>query len=75
MIISRKKNPRCSKSQKKLPVTRCTMPAKCMKRVIDNYESLVQFLEECLEKKLYQEAKAKILGWHLFIFIFYFIII
>ena len=31
-----------------------------MKRVIDNYESFLQLWEECLEKKLDQETKARI---------------
>ena len=40
------------KKLKKLSATRWTVRAECMKRVIDNYESLLQLWEECLEEKL-----------------------
>jgi len=47
---------------KKLSTMRWTVPAECMKRVIDNYESLLQLWEEYLEEKLDQETKARIVG-------------
>ena len=50
------------KKLKKLSATRWTVRAECMKRVIDNYESLLQLWEECLKEKLDQETKARIVG-------------
>ena len=49
------------KALKKLSATRRTV-AKCMKRIIDNYELLLQLWEECLEEKLDEETKARIVG-------------
>ena len=34
----------------------------CIKRVIDNFESLFELWEECTEEKLDQETKARIIG-------------
>ena len=48
------------KKLKKLSTTRWTVRAECMKRIIDNYELLLQLWEECLEEKLDQETKARI---------------
>ena len=50
------------KKLKKFSATRWTVRAECMKIVIDNYESLLQLWEECLEEKLDQETKARIVG-------------
>ena len=50
------------KKLKKLSATRWTVHEECMKRVIDNYESLLQLWEECLEENLDQEAKVRIVG-------------
>ena len=50
------------KKLKKLSATRWTVRAECMKRVIDNYERLLQLWEECLEEKLDQETKVRIVG-------------
>ena len=46
----------------KLSTTRWTVRAKCMKRILDNYQSLMQLWEECLEEKLDQETSARIIG-------------
>ena len=51
------------KKLKKLLVTRWTVHAEYMKRIIDTYESLWQLWEENLEEKLDQETKARIVGW------------
>ena len=50
------------KKLKKLSATRWSVHEECMKRVIDNYESLLQLWEECLEENLDQEAKVRIVG-------------
>ncbi|XP_066927281.1 zinc finger MYM-type protein 1-like [Clytia hemisphaerica] len=46
----------------KLSTTRWTVRAECMKRIIDNYESLLLLWDECLKEKLDQETKARIIG-------------
>ena len=46
----------------KLSTTRWTVGAKCMKRILDNYQSLIQLWEECLEERLDQETRARIIG-------------
>ena len=46
------------KKLKKISATRWTVRAECMKRVIDNYASLLQLLKKCLEEKQDQETKA-----------------
>ena len=46
----------------KLSTTRCTVRAKCMKKILDNYQSLMQLWEECLEERLDQETRARIIG-------------
>ena len=46
----------------KLSMTRWTVRAECMKRIIDNYQSLLKLWEECLEERLDQETRARILG-------------
>ena len=46
----------------KLSTTRWTVRAKCMKRILDNYQSLMQMWEECLEERLDQETGARIIG-------------
>ena len=48
------------KKFKKLSTMRWTVRAACMKRIIDNYELFLQLWEECLEEKLDQETKARI---------------
>ena len=48
------------KKLKKLSTTRWTVRAECMKRIIDNYELFLQLWEDCLEEKLDQETKARI---------------
>ena len=45
----------------KLSTTRWTVRAKCMKRILDNYQSLMQLWEECLEERLDQETRARII--------------
>ena len=45
----------------KLSTTRWTIQAKCMKRILDNYQSLMQLWEECLEERLDQETRAGLL--------------
>ena len=40
------------KNLKKLSATRWTVRAECIKRIIDNYESLLQLWEEYMEEKL-----------------------
>ena len=52
----KKEDSKMFKKIKKLSATRWTGRAECMKRVIDNYESLLQLWEECLEEKLDQET-------------------
>ena len=51
-----------SRKLKKLSTIRWTVRAQCMKRLIDNYESLLQLWAECLEEKLDQETKARNVG-------------
>ena len=46
----------------KLSRTRWTVRAKCMKRILDNYQPLMQLWEECLEERLDQETRARIIG-------------
>jgi hypothetical protein len=46
----------------KLSLTRWTVRAECMKRIIGNYQSLLHLWDECLEEKLDQETRARILG-------------
>jgi len=46
----------------KMSTTRWTVRAECMKRIIDNYETLLKLWDECLEEKLDQETKARIIG-------------
>ena len=46
----------------KLSTTRWAVRAKCMKRILDNYQSLMQLWEECLEERLDQETRARIIG-------------
>ena len=41
----------------RLSATRWTVRAECMKRVIDNDESLLELWEECLKEKLDQETR------------------
>ena len=48
------------KKLKKLSTTRWTVRAECMKRIVDNYELFLQLWEDCLEEKLDQETKARI---------------
>ena len=50
------------KKLQKLSTTRWTVRAECMKRIIDNYEPLLQLWEQCLEEKLDQDTKARIIG-------------
>ena len=50
------------KKLKKLSATRWKVRAERIKRIIDNYESLLQLSEECLEEKLDQETKTRIVG-------------
>ena len=46
------------KKLKKLSATRWTVRAECIKRIIDNYESLLQLWEEYMEEKLDQETNS-----------------
>ena len=46
----------------KLSTTRWTVRVKCMKRILDNYQSLMQLWEECLEERLDRETMARIIG-------------
>ena len=50
------------KKLQKLSTTRWTVRAECMKRIIDNYEPLLQLWEQCLKEKLDQDTKARIIG-------------
>lgn len=36
--------------------------SQCIKRIIDNYESLLELCDICSEEKLDQETKARIVG-------------
>ena len=58
---------------KKLSATRWKVCTECIKRIIDNYESLLQLWEECLKEKLDQETKAKIVGYKNQMESFYFV--
>ena len=58
----KKEDSKTFKKLKNLSAARWTVRAECMKRVIDNYESLLPLWEECFEEKLDQEKKARILG-------------
>ena len=55
MTMSRKKIPKHSKLS--AFGTRWTVREECMKRVIDNDESLLELWEECLKEKLDQETR------------------
>ena len=57
-----KEDSKTFKKFKKLSATRWTVRVECVKRVVDNYESLLQLWEECLEEELDQETKASIVG-------------
>ena len=46
----------------KLSTTRWTVRAECMKRILINYETLMLLWDECLEEKLDQETKSRIIG-------------
>ena len=46
----------------KLSTTRWTVRVKCMKRILDKYQSLMQLWEECLEERLDQETRTRIIG-------------
>ena len=46
----------------KLSTTRWTVRAECMKRILENYETLMLLWDECLEEKLDQETKSRIIG-------------
>ena len=50
------------KKLKKLSTTRWTVRAECFKRIIDNYQSLLDLWSVCLKEKLDQETKARIAG-------------
>ena len=58
---------------KKLSATRWKVCTECIKRIIDNNESLLQLWEECLKEKLDQETKAKIVGYKNQMESFYFV--
>ena len=58
----------------KLSTTRWTVRAKCMKRILDKYQSLMQLWEECLEERLDQETRARIIGFKSQMELFYFFI-
>ena len=57
------KDPETFKKLKKHLATRSIVRVECIKRVIVNYESLLQLWEECLKEKLDQETKARIVGF------------
>ena len=46
----------------KLCVTRWKVRANCLKKIIDNYEALLNLWKETLEEKLDAETKSKIIG-------------
>ena len=46
----------------KLCVTRWTVRANYLKKIFDNYESLLKLWKESLEEKLYAETKSRIIG-------------
>ena len=46
----------------KLCVTRWTVCANCLKKIIDNYEPLLKLWKESLEEKLDAETKSRIIG-------------
>lgn len=46
----------------KLCVTRWTIRAKCFKKVLDNYQALLELWEQSLEEKLDSDTKARIVG-------------
>ena len=50
------------KKLKKLSTTRWTVRAECFKRIINNYQSLLDLWSVCLKEKLDQETKARIAG-------------
>ena len=46
----------------KLCVTKWTVRATCLKKIIDNYEPLLKLWKESLEEKLDAETKSRIIG-------------